>query len=282
MNKFINAVLRRYILGQRCEDDMSAQPDFFADLMERPLQCPKDSSLKDYHADNSFLIPERDEGKKVCCYDTITVNRTVFKQFCSEMKISEQLACNFLMAMAIQKAHPDNSKKIVTRSPVNTREIFGIQNAFSNASVPHIFFRFEPDDLKNFRSDTVSGKLREMFEEQYSYNNLAMFTNRMANRIKCADQSIALEDLEWYRSHSQILTSYLGNMISEDLADKIVRIEMSSTFAAYPLMMYAINLKDVTCFQVIRDFESDVYSEALKDIMSNLSILSGEKDEQNE
>ena len=270
INIFISALISQYFGYDAVNEvDITTQPDYFADLMERNLPVSENYVPKDYYVTDRFIIPERDENDKCCISETFSISRRLYDNFCRRNSISSQIAMSILISEAISRVHPENKNTIVVRSPINTRNIFGIPNTFQNASVPHIFLNIDPEELKNREYSSLTNKLRTEFEEQYRYDNMAQFTNRMANRVRGAGEDVIREDLTWYKGHTQIFTSDMGQSISDEISENIVNISMHNSVAPYPLMLYLSHLGERTIFQMIRDFRSDVYVTALKEVINS-------------
>ncbi len=246
---------------------IEAREDYYVDLMEKLLPVSEEYSRKNYFLEDQFIIPERDEKDLCCIYDTIVVDKASFESFCRRSRISTQIAVALMISVTIQRVHPDNKNKIVTRCPVNMRDILDIPNAFQNSSVPHIFFIADPKELAQKDYEALKNQFLTLFEEQYEYNNLASFNNKMAYRVTENQRERILQDLVWYKGHSQILISYLGKLGSKEFAENIINYQCQFPAAYYPFMVYFTDIGDRFFFHLTRDFRTDVYVNTFKEIL---------------
>ena len=266
---YVRALLENYLNeGSKLKaQPLSSEPEYFADVMDDRLPLPKDFCPKDYYTEDFFKIPEGDEKAWSSISDLITVDRTAFEEFCRRKQMTPQIASVLLMAQAILRVHPENNRPIVTRCPMNAREVFGIPAAFQNTSLAHAFFTVNPEDLKAGNEAEAIKELRTAMAEQYSYDNLAYVTNELAFKEGPKNDCQIPAGFMRYMEASQIVTNFMGETIPNKLARHISQMQMEYKECPFPLMLYVTYLGEKACFQFFRDFQSDAYTVAFKEIL---------------
>jgi len=192
----------------------------------------------------------------------IEVSTKKFNKFCKKNRISAQIALSFLVAQAVQAAHPDNEKIISVRSPVSTRTPLKVPNTFQNASIPHIFLNFEPSFLTGELSDENWKKIKADFSDQCTYENLAAFTNRIRGIFSKKNPAELVELIKSYKGQTDIFANYMGKVIADDVAEYTEFFNFKVP-ASYPFMVYAVTLGERIIFKITQHFENRIYVDSL-------------------
>lgn len=273
INSFIQAVLDFYFGKQNTLYQGSESFDFVADLMAQELPLPDGYKPTEYKVTNHFIPPEVNSlggGKGVECFMEISAKK--FEDFCEHHKISGQIAVALLLAQAVQKAHPDNTDIISIRGPVNTRALLHVPNSFQNSSIPHIFLNIDPGCLTGEISDTALDNLKRDFADQYTYENLAAFTNRTREFFTTDDSEKRAAVVADYKTQTDILANYVGKVLSDDIASHLKSFKQK-TSASYPLMMYALQYGEIIGLQIVQSFDSSAYIDSLWEILTERKLL---------
>ena len=170
------------------------------------------------------------------------------------------------MAKAVQNAHHDNEKIISVRCPVNTRVPLQVPNTFQNSSIPHIFLNFNPNLLNNEISADALENIKKDFADQYSYENLAAFTNNLRKFFTSKNTDERAELGKSYKKQTDIFASYMGKVFDEDISKNIESFNQKMS-ASYPLMLYASRYKETLGLKIIQSFDSKIYAESLSKIL---------------
>ncbi len=272
MNKFIQAVLNFYF-GKKISYQDTTKFDFVADLMACELPLPKDYEPKNYSAKNHFIFSEKnlsDSGNTMESYIEISAEK--FANFCQQYKISGQIAVSILLAEAIQKVHSDNANIISIRGPVNTRIPLYTPNTFQNSSIPHIFLNIDPSFLNDEISEEFLDKIKEDFAYQYTYENLASFTNKVREFFITDDSAKRSAITSDYKTKTDILANYMGKVLTDDIS-KFIKSYRQKIFASYPLMLYALEYSKIIGLQIVQSFSSSVYVESLRNVLAKRNML---------
>ena len=272
MNNFIQAVLSFYF-GKKISYQDEKPFDFAADLMSRELPLPKGYEPKNYGTTNQFILPEKnltDSSDNMESYIEISAEK--FYNFCQQHKISGQIAVSILLAETIQNAHPNNVDIINIRGPVNTRIPLYTPNTFQNSSIPHIFLNIDPKFLNDEISEEFLDKIKEDFADQYTYENLAAFTNKVREFFTTDDSAKRSAIGADYKTKTDILANYMGKVLSDDISESIKSYRQKIS-ASYPLMLYALEYGKIIGLQIVQSFSSSVYVENLRNVLVKRKML---------
>lgn len=270
MNCLVQAVLDFYFGKEKTFYQGADKVDFVADLMAQDLPLPEGYEPKIYKVEDHFIPPEIDSAD-----DDNTIENFIefpakkFEDFCNKYEISAQIAVSILVAKAIQRTHPKNDKIISIRGPVNTRIHLQTPNTFQNASVPHIYLNIEPSWLNDEIPADALAKLKKDFADQYSYENLAAFTNKLRKFFITEDVSERKAIGKDYKEQTDFLANYMGKVLADDVS-KYVESFRQKMFAAYPLMVYAVQYGDTIGFQVMQSLDNPNYAENLLKVVNEL------------
>jgi len=235
--------------------------DFVADLMSQELPLPAEYTPKSYAVENHFVPPELNSATGGKTYENyIDIPTKKFNNFCKKNRLSAQIALSFLVAQAVQAAHPDNEKIISVRSPVSTRTPLKVPNTFQNASIPHIFLNFEPSFLTGESSDENWKKIKADFSDQITYENLAAFTNKIGKIFSQKNSAALVETVKSYKGQTDIFANYMGKVLADDVAE-YTEFFNPRIPATYPFMVYAITLGERIIFRITQPFENKIYVE---------------------
>ena len=260
---FLQAVTDFYFDKEKTLYEGADKPDFVADLMAQELPLPDDYTPKSYAVEDHFVPPEINSAEGGKTYENfIEITAKNFKAFCKKYRVSAQIAVSFLVAQAVQAAHPDNEKIISVRSPVSTRTPLKVPNTFQNSSIPHIFLNFEPSFLTGELSDENWKKIKADFSDQCAYENLAAFTNKIREFFFQKNSVARFELIKSYKGQTDIFANFIGRVLADDVAEH-VELYKQKISASYPLMMYALQLGDKIIFHVIQSFENQIYVDGL-------------------
>ena len=267
INAFIQAFLDFYFDKSETLYNGADKFDFVADLMEQDLPLPDNYMPESYKIEDCFVPPEINSVEEGNTYAmSVEIPYQKFEDFCNKHKISSQVAVSILLAKAIQIAHPENKKIISVRGPVNTRIPLQVPNTFQNASVPHIFLNINPDWLENNLSEEAIKGINQDFNQQYSYENLAAFTNWIRKGLIADDAAERQEMFVSYKKQTDIFANYMGKVISDDMIDNVESFKQKMS-ASYPLMLYAMRIGETLKLQIIQSFESRIYLDSLWQIV---------------
>lgn len=265
---FFIGVLLNFYLGKEQEMQYIAEKDdYVADLMARklPLSCGYES--KNYCAKDHFLIPEAEGVSGTSFIQSFCVDFEQVKNFCNRNSISMQVCTTLLMALAIMKVNPENEKVISIRGAMDTRKLLGVPNTFQNASAPHLFFNVDANKIKEGAMSEICESLMAEMKSQLTYDNVADFTNRLAqfNFVNDADEKkqIAIS----YKMQTDIFANYLGDLLPSVESEHILSVS-NKLGAAYPLMLYTSKIGDKAKFLFISSFEADSYVKAMKTVLA--------------
>lgn len=274
VNCFIRAVMDFYFGKEKTLYNGADKVDFVADLMAQNLPLPNNYTPKSYAVENHFLPPEKDTAEKNKTYeDSIEIPAETFYNFCDKYGISAQIAVSLLLAEAVQKAYPDNDKIISVRGPVNSRIPLQVPNTFQNTSIPHIFLNINPKLLQeNFTNELIE-QLNADFSDQYTYENLAAFTNKTSGFINSKNIEERKKIMLEYKNQTDIFANFMGKVLDDDISEKIKSFNQKMS-ASFPLMMYALQCGETIILQIIRSFSSPIYVENLLNVLKDKKIIS--------
>ena len=266
INCFIQAVMNFYFGNVNRPEILSEKFDFTADLMSQDLPLPENYEPKNYYVRNHFVLPEINNSGTHEAFIEISAKK--FEDFCNKYKISGQIAVSVILADAVQTAHPENEKIISVRCPINTRILLQVPNTFQNASIPHIFLNIDP---KISNLDEKFENLRKDFSEQYTYENLAAFTNKVSGFIKAENPEERKNILLDYKNQTEIFANFMGKVLNDEIA-KSIKLFRQKAQASYPLMMYVIQYGEIIVLQVIQSFSSPIYTEKLLKVLKKYNL----------
>ena len=260
---FLHALTDFYFDKEKTFYEGADKPDFVADLMSQELPLPEGYTPKSYAVENHFVPPELNSAEVGKTYENfIEVPTKKFNIFCKKNRLSAQIALSFLVAQAVQAAHPDNEKIISVRSPVSTRTPLKVPNTFQNASIPHIFLNFEPRFLTGELSDETWKKIKADFSDQCAYENLAAFTNKIGKIFFKKDPAELVETVKSYKGQTDIFANCMGKVLADDVAEYTEFFNLKVP-ASYPFMVYAVTLGERIIFRITQPFENKIYVENL-------------------
>ena len=267
INIFIQAVLNFYFDKSETLYSGADKFDFVADLMAQELPLPDNYTPENYKIEDCFVPPEINSAEAGKTFEySVEMSAKKFEDFCNEYKISSQAAVSILLARAIQIAHPENRKSISLRGPVNTRIPLQVPNTFQNASVPHIFLNLNPDWLKDSLPEEAINSINQDFNRQYSYENLAAFTNWIRKALVTDVATERQKIFVAYKKQTDIFANYMGKVISDDIRTNVKYFKQKMS-ASYPLMVYALRIGEILKLQIIQSFESRIYLDSLLQIV---------------
>ncbi len=269
INCFVQAVLDFYFGKEKTFYAGANEIDFVADLMAENLPLPEGYAPKNYMVENHFVPPEIDSVDGKTTENFIEIPAKKFNDFCQKYEISAQIAVSFLLAEAVQKVHTENKKIIAVRGPVNTRIPLQVPNTFQNAGIPHIFLNFEPQFLNGEISGDTFENVKKDFSDQYNYENLAAFTNKLKKFFTTNDNSERLKIISDYKTQTDIFANYMGKVLADDVS-KFVKSFKQKIPASFPLMVYALQYGEIVGLQILQSFESPIYIESLKKILKDI------------
>ena len=247
--------------------------DFVADLMAQELPLPAEYTPKSYAVENHFVPPEINAATGGKTYaNLLEIQAKKFNNFCKKNRLSAQIALSFLVARAIQAAHPDNEKIISVRSPVSTRTPLKVPNTFQNASIPHIFLNFEPRFLTGELSAENWKQIKADFSDQATYENLAAFTNKIRKIFLAKNPAELVETVKSYKGQTDIFANYMGKVIADDVAE-YTEFFNPKIPATYPFMVYAITLGERIIFRITQPFENKIYVESFLKCLQQLGLI---------
>lgn len=260
---FLHALTDFYFGKEKTFYEGADKFDFVADLMSQELPLPAEYTPKSYAVENHFVPPELNSAEGGKTYENfIEIPTKKFNNFCKKNRISAQIALSFLVAQAVQAAHPDNEKIISVRSPVSTRTPLKVPNTFQNASIPHIFLNFEPRFLTGELSDENWKKIKADFSDQCSYENLAAFTNKIRKIFFNKDSAERFEMIKSYKGQTDIFANCMGKVLADDVAEYTKFFNLKVPLS-YPFMVYAVTLGERIIFRITQPFENPIYAENL-------------------
>lgn len=260
---FLHALTDFYFDKEKTFYEGADKFDFVADLMSQELPLPAEYTPKSYAVENHFVPPELNSATGGKTYENfIEVPTKKFNHFCKKNRLSAQIALSFLVAQAVQAAHPDNEKIISVRSPVSTRTPLKVPNTFQNASIPHIFLNFEPRFLMGELADEKWKKIKADFSDQCTYENLAAFTNKIGGIFAKKNSAEFVEMVKSYKGQTDIFANFMGKVLADDVAEYTEFFNFKVP-ASYPFMVYATTLGERIIFRIAQHFENKIYVENL-------------------
>ena len=258
---FLHALTDFYFDKEKTFYEGADKFDFVADLMAQELPLPAEYTPKSYAVENHFVPPEINSATGGKTYENLLeVSTKKFNNFCKKHRLSAQIALSFLVAKAVQAAHPDNEKIISVRSPVSTRTPLKVPNTFQNSSIPHIFLNFDPRFLMGELSDENWKKIKADFSDQITYENLAAFTNKIGKIFSQKNSAALVETVKSYKGQTDIFANYMGKVLADDVAE-YTEFFNPRIPATYPFMVYAITLGERIIFRITQPFENKIYVE---------------------
>ncbi len=266
---FVNELFKAYF-GVAAEDDVIPivkNEDYLADILAKSLPLPDNYAPFSTDTETKFVLPEIGEEAKYFS-KKFTVPAYKLYNFADALSLNMQGTISLVMALMVQKVHPENDKPIYVRGPVNTRSAFNIPHTFQNASFPHIYLSIDPHVLAAGNKEYLSRDLREQFERQYNYENIAYVVNRFYMEMRGEDDKFFGE----YYRETGLFASYMGDMTKNCPKHQIIDIEECND-ALFPLMLYFFVLGDDMVIQCLQSFDSDVYFKALKEVINELEKL---------
>lgn len=269
---FFAGVLLNIYLGKTQDIPyISEEDDYVADLMARKLPLSDGYESKNYCVKDRFLIPEAEGVSGTSFIQSFCVDFDQVKNFCKRNSISMQVCTTLFMALAIMKVNPENEKVISIRGAVDTRKILGVPNTFQNASAPHLFFNVDANKIKEGAISEICTSLMTDMKSQLTYDNVADFTNRLAqfNFVNDADEKKQI--VISYKSQTDIFANYLGELLPSVESEHVLSVS-NKLGASYPLMLYTTKIGDKAKFLFVSTFEADSYVEAMKTVLSDNQI----------
>lgn len=270
---FLHALTDFYFDKEKTFYEGADKFDFVADLMAQELPLPADYTPKSYAVENHFVPPEINSATGGKTYaNLLEIQAKKFNNFCKKNRLSAQIALSFLVAQAIQAAHPDNEKIISVRSPVSTRTPLKVPNTFQNASIPHIFLNFEPRFLTGEFSAENWKQIKADFSDQATYENLAAFTNKIRKIFLAKNPAEIIKTVKSYKGQTDIFANYMGKVLADDVAEYTEFFDPKIP-ATYPFMVYAITLGERIIFRITQPFENKIYVENLLKCLQQLGLI---------
>ena len=266
---FLQAVTDFYCGKEKTFYEGADKVDFAADLMSQELPLPDDYAPKSYAVENHFLPPEINSADGKTYEYSIEMPTKTFNALCKKYRVSAQVAVSILLARAVQMAHHDNDKIISVHGSVNTRAPLRVPNTFQNASIPHIFLNFEPRYLNSNLTAKDLGNIKADFSDQYSYENLAAFTNWIRKFFTIKNPAERAEMVKSFKTQTDFFANYMGKVLADDIISHVESFKQE-IYASYPLMMYTLEIGDKIILQVIQSFESKIYVENLLKICNEI------------
>ena len=269
---FLHAVTDFYFDKEKTFYEGADKFDFVADLMSQELPLPEGYTPKSYAVENHFVPPEINSAEGGKTYENfIEISTKKFNHFCKKNRLSAQIALSFLVAQAVQSAHPDNEKIISVRSPISTRTPLKVPNTFQNASIPHIFLNFEPRFLSGEWSAENLKKIKADFSDQCAYENLAAFTNKIWEVFSKKNSAELVKLVKSYKGQTDIFANYMGKVLADDVAEHTDFFNFKVP-ASYPFMVYAVTLGERIIFRIAQHFENKIYVDSLLKILQQSDL----------
>ena len=115
-------------------------------------------------------------------------------------------------------------------------------------------------------------KIKEDFADQYTYESLASFTNKVREFFITDDSAKRSAIIADYKTKTDILANYMGKVLTDDIS-KFIKSYRQKIFASYPLMLYAIEYGQIIELQIVQSFSSSVYVESLRNVLAKRKML---------
>ena len=279
VQQVVGCLLEYYNDGKINQPVLIKKVMFVADLMkyELPLTIGKadlmlpEPVIRLKKNKDIFDVPELKQDRVDIAYH-LQLDKNSLNDFFEKNNLSRQVGVSLLIAMAIQKAHPENQKTIRVRGAVNTRKIFGIDDSFQNASVPHVYLDIEPDSLDAGRLHEQAARLKDELKKQLDYDYIADFTNRCGECVRTGDSELRKNILMDYISKTGIFANYISGVISESVGAHVKSINMLNVHN-FPILMYVMEVGDRCSLSLFQQFETDIYINAIKGILKENDIV---------
>ena len=266
---FANALLNAYVGNTPPAFPGLTQPDFVADLMACDLPLPTGYEMHDFAAQNPFVVPEPEaEEPHVATY---RMKAKALAEYGKLYGMSKQVALSFAMAKAITLVHPEDTRTICVRGPVNTHRRLGVPNSFQNSSLPHVFLNMSPSELSDNPSPAIAQRLKEDLAAQTTYEHLAAVTNHFGRLTRKADEDedAFLAAFMDYMNKSDVLVSNLGQAIGDEVTPHVKDIHLIAP-PSYPLTLYCAGFGDTLKLRLTTRVKTDAYAEALAQVLARL------------
>ncbi len=258
----------------------AGKPDYFADLMEKDLEVPKDHVFTDYNPEAFFRIPEAGalkdmksmiyaEELQIKTFDCVSA-REEFDDFCTMYKCSHSVALFYFLARAVRSVHPE-AGNISCRMPVNARKILGVENAFQNCSLNQVIMSYPARGLAEGSETEEIAAIKVHMKQQLAPGHIAFCLNQFAAYMKKEGNCDHFPELLRGMDQSCMITD-LGEVFSRDIADKISSVTGWSTFTGVPLTIMLGTIGNRVVMEISQVFESGVYLEALERVMASYGI----------
>lgn len=262
INWFIDALLNAYYGFDAYVYQGADEPDSCADLMEKEISVNSPFSLGRLVPDSYFTFPEAAEKEGEHYEYLQTFDRKRFELFMAEHNSTETAALWALIFAAIKKVHPENTKTIIGRSPVDARKLLGVPNTFQNASLP----QFVITNANGSLDDEIS-HIHDEIREQTDHDSFAWYVNGYASMIKDGNKEYMGPLLQIFTL--PICASYLGEIAPGSVAKYITDVKLHMNLPI-PFMAY-MNIAGSDCHITINQtFEDTVYVDALAEVIEEM------------
>ena len=267
---FSDAFLKKYFGIDAPVYDGYGKADYARDLMGEALPLPADYTYYDPLPDSLFRIPELDAGN---CRQTFSVDRSLLKKFCVEKNCSVSMAVFLMLAMAVDRVHPDNGKNLAVRMPVDTRRLLNVPNVFQNASVPQLLMSVRPDRIRGKIEPDVVQELNESYRKQLTYEQMAFVTNYF--RLKLTGSTgldpVTDEKVKKPWRNVSMMINNIGNPVSDVLLNRVKRFSGDSA-GEVPLRLSLHGMGGREFIRMDQNFANRCYIDAMKEVLDENGI----------
>ena len=269
--QFINALFQAYF-ATISQAEWTANPDWAADVMKYPWPLPENGEPPAEDVEDTFRLPQgsKDGGG---LHRHFFIDRRAFKVFRRNTGLSHQGAVAYILAKTLQTVHPNNDKVIKIRCPIDTRTALGVPHTFQNASVPHLYLKFRPQNLLSPMTEEDAKIINDEAQRQISYDYVARMTNIFAAAAKSDNKADFDDVILNYVRQSELCVSYIGGMtkgtMSKFVTDMTLLCEGAQPF---PIILYFWELGDKINVLYDQDFDDDSYWKALCRTLDGLGI----------
>ena len=265
---FMDALLNAYYGTTNVSYQGVGTTDYACDPMASELELPEGYVAEPVMPEERFAFPEgtseRDGERHLMSF-----SRGELKAFQAEHDCSTTAALLTLLAVAIERVHPENQDPICMRCPINSRGVLGIPHAFMNASMPQAVVAIDPRQARDGDVDEIAGCCLEQMAPQITRDHVAFFTNQVSaalRRERSEQMRVAMDAFQ-----APVVFSSLGTLTGGAAGMHVVASEAGAN--GYAPIMANLSIVADTCHLVLnQSFEGTDYVDALEAVMAEHGI----------
>ena len=249
--------------------------DYDTDPMELELKVSDDYMPISLSADKFFTISP---AESLSFDDTFILRMEYcdFKALCKSLNSSTQNVLTLLGMKALSEAYPDNEAAVVSRLPVNARNMFGIPDTFQNASLANMRICFRADELSDGKDEELLNGIKDQTSIQNNMDSISYQYIEWRKVLFAKDHGERMRLIVDLMGQDALLISNLGRgLIGEGYSSHVTAVHAGAMM--FPLMVYGIVVGE-KMFLTGYDAGDRDYKKALISILNRRDIAVEELD----